>query len=110
MNNSGIIRNKLKIEAAITNAGAFIKVCEKFGSFDTYIWQFADGKPLNSKCDNHSNIPAKSPVSDKMSKDLIKLGFKFTGSTICYAYMQASGMVNDHLVSCFRYNELIQLK
>jgi DNA-3-methyladenine glycosylase I len=106
MNNSGIIRNKLKILATITNAKSFINVIEKYGSFDTFIWQFVEGKPIINHFASQIDIPAKTSVSDNMSKQLTKLGFKFVGSTICYSYMQAAGMVNDHLVSCFRYNEI----
>jgi DNA-3-methyladenine glycosylase I len=103
---SGIIRNKLKIRAAINNAEKFIEVQKEFGSFDKYIWSFTDGKTINNKITSLGEIPAKTDVSDRMSKDLKKRGFKFVGSTICYSYMQAAGIVNDHLCSCFRYNEV----
>ncbi len=106
MENSGIVRNKLKIEASISNARAFISVCEKYGSFDSYIWQFVEGKAIINHFKTIQEVPAKTNISDKMSKELSKLGFKFVGSTICYAYMQAAGMVNDHLVDCFRHNQL----
>ncbi|MCX7737041.1 MAG: DNA-3-methyladenine glycosylase I [Candidatus Kapabacteria bacterium] len=106
LTNSGIIRNKAKIQAAIKNAIAFQKVQEEFGSFDSYIWQFSDGKTIKNQWYSIKELPAKSEISDRMSKDLIKRGFKFVGSTICYAFMQAIGMVNDHLVTCYRYNEL----
>ena len=99
----GIIRNKLKIHATVTNARCFIEVQKEFGSFDAYIWQFTDHKTIRNKCKTLKDIPAKSKESDAMSKDLIKRGFKFVGSTICYAFMQAAGMVNDHMVTCFRY-------
>ena len=102
----GIIRNRLKVYATATNARAFKKVQEEFGSFDKYIWSFVDGKPIVNKWKKMSEIPATSKESDSLSKNLKKRGFKFVGSTICYAYMQAAGMVNDHLVACFRYNEL----
>ncbi|MCK9408541.1 MAG: DNA-3-methyladenine glycosylase I [Bacteriovoracaceae bacterium] len=101
--NAGIVRNKLKISSVMTNAEAFLRVQKEFGSFDTYIWQFAGGKPIINKRHSIKDIPATTPESDAMSKDLKKRGFKFVGSTICYAYMQACGMVNDHEVKCFRY-------
>ncbi len=104
--NAGIIRNKLKIHAAVSNARQFILVQEEFGSFDRYIWRFIDGKPKMNRLRSLKDIPATSKESDAMSKDLKARGFKFVGSTICYAHMQATGMVNDHLMSCFRYKEL----
>lgn len=107
LNNPGIIRNKLKVRSAVTNAQAFLKVQKEFGSFDKYIWQFVNGKPIINKWKSIKELPATSKESDAMSKDLKKRGFKFVGSTICYAYMQAAGMVNDHIVSCFRYKKLI---
>ena len=103
MQDAGIIRNQLKIRATITNAISFMEIQKEFGSFDKYIWQFTEGKTKQNKWKTMNEIPATSPESDAMSKDLKKRGFKFVGSTICYAYMQAAGMVNDHLVSCFRY-------
>jgi DNA-3-methyladenine glycosylase I len=106
MNNQGIIRNRLKIESAVTNAQAFIKICEQYNSFDSFIWSFVDGKPIVNHFEKLSEVPAKTPVSDKMSKTLQKNGFRFVGSTICYAYMQAAGLVNDHLISCFRFDQL----
>ncbi len=106
LQNPGIIRNKLKVNAAVTNAQAFLKVVEEFGSFDKYIWQFVDGKPIVNQFKTNAEIPATSPESDAMSKDLKKRGFKFVGSTICYAYMQATGMVNDHVVDCWRYKKV----
>jgi DNA-3-methyladenine glycosylase I len=106
LNDAGIIRNKLKINAAITNAKAFMQVQKEFGSFDKYIWSFTGGKTIINRWDEMSQVPATSNESDAMSKDLKRRGFKFVGSTICYANMQATGMVNDHLVSCFRYMEL----
>jgi DNA-3-methyladenine glycosylase I len=102
----GIIRNRLKIAATIGNAQALLKVREEFGSFDAYIWQFVDGKPKQNMWKTRKQLPASSATSDAMSKDLQKRGFRFVGSTICYAFMQATGMVNDHLVSCFRYAAL----
>ena len=102
----GIVRNRLKISATIGNAREFIKVQEEFGSFDAYIWQFVGGKPRLNKWTTHQKVPAKTPESDAMSKDLIKRGFRFVGSTICYAFMQATGMVNDHVTSCFRYKQV----
>ena len=106
LDNKGIVRNKLKIAATISNASAFIKVRDEFGSFDTYIWQFVGGKPVVNHHQNWRDVPAKSPLSDAMSKALLKRGFKFVGSTICYSYMQAAGMVNDHQTDCYRHSEL----
>ena len=106
LNNEGIIRNKIKIKSAVQNAKAFLKVRDEFGSFDKYIWQFTDGKTIQNSWDNIKKIPATSKISDLMSKDLKKRGFNFVGSTICYAFMQATGMVNDHTRDCFRYKEL----
>ncbi len=106
LKDNGIIRNRLKIESAVTNASALIRVRKEFGSFDKYIWQFVDGKPINNGWISLKQIPTKTDISDKMSKDLMKRGFKFVGSTICYSHMQATGMVNDHLTSCFRYNKV----
>lgn len=106
LKDKGIIRNRLKIESAVTNASALIRVRKEFGSFDKYIWQFVDGKPINNMWTSLKQIPTKTDISDKMSKDLMKRGFKFVGSTICYSHMQATGMVNDHLTSCFRYNKV----
>src|SRR5207247_10475549 len=102
----GIVRNRLKISATIDNARAFLKVQEEFGSFDAYIWQFVGGKPKRNKWATHRGVPSKTDESDVMSKDLRKRGFRFVGSTICYAFMQAVGMVNDHATTCFRYKEL----
>ncbi len=99
----GIIRNKLKIYSSIGNAKAFMKIQAEFGSFDHYIWQFVHHKTIVNHWETLSMIPAKTPESDAMSKDMMKRGFKFVGSTICYAFMQAAGLVNDHLVSCYRY-------
>ena len=104
--NSEIIRNKLKINATITNARAFLQVQEQFGSFDHYIWQFVHGRPIQNSWERMIDIPSSTPESEAMSKDLQKRGFKFVGATICYAFMQAVGMVNDHVVDCFRYEEL----
>ena len=102
----GIIRNRLKVAAAITNAQSFLDVQEEFGGFDKYIWPFVGGRPIKNKRMAIKQLPARTKESDKLSEDLKKRGFKFVGSTICYAHMQATGMVNDHLVHCFRYNEL----
>lgn len=107
--NPGIIRNKLKVRSAVTNAQLFMKIQEEFGSFDKYIWSFVDHKPLQNKVENYKNAPATTKISDKLSKDLKKRGFKFVGSTVVYAHMQATGMVNDHEVSCFRYEEVNNL-
>ena len=104
--NPEIIRNKLKINATITNARAFLQVQEEFGSFDRYIWQFVHGKSIQNSWKKMTDIPSSSSESEAMSKDLGKRGFKFVGATICYAFMQAVGMVNDHVVGCFRYKEL----
>jgi DNA-3-methyladenine glycosylase I len=106
LKDAGIIRNKLKIAATIGNAGALQKVREEFGTFDAYIWKFVNGKPKVNSWKTHKSVPAKTAESDAMSKDLAKRGFRFVGSTICYAFMQATGIVNDHLVGCFRYVEL----
>lgn len=103
----GIIRNKLKVYSAASNARAFLKVQEEFGSFDTYIWSFVDGKPIINKPKLMADIPATSKESDSLSKDLKKRGFKFVGSTIIYAHMQACGLVNDHTTDCFRYQEIL---
>ncbi len=104
--NEGIIRNRLKVASAVSNAKAFVAVQKEFGSFDTYIWGFVGGKPLVNKLKGHGDVPAKTDISDAISKDLKKRGFNFVGSTIMYAFMQATGMVNDHLVTCFRYSEV----
>jgi DNA-3-methyladenine glycosylase I len=106
LKDAGIIRNRLKIASTISNAQAFLKVQKEFGSFDKYLWQFVGGKPIRNAWKQHKQIPAKTKESDAMSKDLQKRGFRFVGSTICYAFLQATGMVNDHLVTCFRYREL----
>jgi DNA-3-methyladenine glycosylase I len=105
LNNPGIVRNRLKVESAVTNARAFLEIQKEFGSFDTYIWQFVNGTTIRNRCKKLEDIPATSPESDAMSKDLKKRGFKFVGSTICYAFMQSTGMVNDHLTRCFRYTQ-----
>lgn len=102
----GIVRNRLKISAAIRNARAFLEIKSENGSFDAYIWQFVGGKPKVNAWRNLTEIPASTPQSDAMSKDLARRGFKFVGSTICYAFMQAVGLVNDHTVDCYRYNEI----
>ena len=101
LNNEGIIRNRLKINSAVTNAVAFLEVQREFGSFDEYVWRFVNGKPLKRKPD--APLAARTEISDALSKDLLKRGFKFVGSTICYSFMQAVGMVNDHDAVCFRY-------
>jgi DNA-3-methyladenine glycosylase I len=102
----GIVRNRLKVRAAVQNARAFLKVQEEFGSFDAYIWRFVDGKPVVNRWRTRRQIPARTSVSDALSKDLKQRGFSFVGSTICYAHMQATGMVNDHLVDCMRRAKL----
>jgi len=106
--NAGIIRNKLKIRATISNAIAFINIQKEFGSFSKYIWQFVDGKPLINQWKSLEEIPATTELSDKLSKDLKKRGFKFVGSTVIYAHMQATGMVNDHVVGCFRHQSVYE--
>ena len=108
LQNEGIIRNRLKIVSAVSNAKAFLKVQDEFGSFDTYIWDFVGGAPIVNKTKSTADIVAKTEISDAISKDLRTRGFNFVGSTIMYAFMQATGMVNDHLVSCFRYKEVGQ--
>tara|TARA_R110002050_G_scaffold30963_4_gene79273 strand:+ start:1899 stop:2519 length:621 start_codon:yes stop_codon:yes gene_type:complete len=106
MQDAGIIRNKLKINATVTNAKMFMDIQKEFGSFSKYIWNFVDGKPLKNSLINYKEAPATTPLSDALSNDLKKRGFKFVGSTVMYAHMQATGMVNDHEVGCFRYNEV----
>jgi DNA-3-methyladenine glycosylase I len=106
LQNAGIVRNRLKVQSAVINAQKFLAVQDEFGSFDKFIWQFVNGKPQQNSRNNHAGIPASSPESDAMSLELKRRGFKFVGSTICYAYMQAVGMVNDHVVDCFRYKEV----
>jgi DNA-3-methyladenine glycosylase I len=101
--NPGIIRNRLKIESTVRNAKAFLAVQKEFGSFDAYVWRFVGGKPKVNGWQAHAQIPARTAESDDLSRDLLKRGFKFVGSTICYAFMQATGLVNDHTVNCFRY-------
>ena len=104
----GIVRNRLKVESAVANAKALLAVRGEFGSFDSYIWAFVDGRPICNRRRSLSEIPAVTPEAKRMSADLIKRGFRFVGPTICYAFMQAVGMVNDHLVDCFRYSEVSQ--
>jgi DNA-3-methyladenine glycosylase I len=106
LSNPGIIRNKLKVNAFITNARCYLKIKKEFGTFDNYIWQFVDHKPIINKYKSLKELPAFTEESAKMSKDLKKRGFKFVGSTICYAYMQACGMVNDHVTNCFMYSRV----
>ena len=106
LKNPGIIRNHLKIQAAIQNAQAFLEVQQEYESFDAYIWQFVKGKPIQNRWKTLKTIPCQTPESDAMSKDLKRRGFSFVGTTICYAFMQATGMVNDHLVTCFRYKQV----
>ncbi len=108
LQNSGIIRNRLKVQAAVTNARQFLAIQEEFGSFDKFIWQFVDGTPIQNEWSNINQIPASTLESDAMSKELKRRGFKFVGSTICYAHMQATGMVNDHTTDCYRHIELLR--
>ena len=109
MHNPGIVRNQLKIRSTVTNARSFIKVIDSYGSFDSYLWSFVDGKPVDNRFKSITEVPAKTPLSDRISKDLLKKGFKFVGSTIIYAYMQAVGLVNDHTIDCFRHSEISDL-
>jgi len=109
MQNAGIIRNQMKIRAAVTNAREFIKIQDEFGSFSKYIWQFVEGQPIQNEVEDYKMAPANTEISDKLSKDLKERGFKFVGSTVMYAHMQATGMVNDHQVDCFRYKEVKKL-
>lgn len=102
----GIVRNRLKVRSAVTNARAFLAVQKEFGSFDAYIWRFVGGEPLRNRRRSMKDVPASTPESDAMSRDLLQRGFKFVGSTICYAFMQAVGMVNDHQVDCFRHAQV----
>jgi DNA-3-methyladenine glycosylase I len=104
--NPGIVRNRRKVESAVSNARAFLEVQDEYGDFDSYIWSFVSGEPIRNRWKSLSQIPVTSPEAKKMSADLVKRGFKFVGPTICYSHMQAVGMVNDHLVECFRYSEL----
>jgi DNA-3-methyladenine glycosylase I len=106
LQDAGIIRNKSKIRATISNAQSFIKIQDEFGSFSNYIWSFIDGKPIKNRIKNYKEAPANTALSDAISKDLKKRGFKFVGTTVIYAHMQATGMVNDHEINCFRYNEV----
>ena len=110
LQNPGIIRNRLKVKATVSNAQAFIKIQEEFGSFSKYIWGFVNHKPVQNSVRNYKEAPATTAISDALSKDLKKRGFKFTGSTVVYAHMQATGMVNDHEVNCFRYAEVSKLQ
>lgn len=107
---AGIVRNRLKIEAAINNARRFLAVQEEFGSFDAYVWRFVDGRPIANRRKSLKQVPASTPESDALSRDLKARGFKFVGSTICYAHMQATGMVNDHLIDCFRHAEVGKIR
>ncbi len=106
LENPNIVRNKLKVNATVVNAKCVLEIQQEYGSFDAYIWSFVNGKPIQNQWQQLSDVPSKTDVSDKMSKSLKKKGFKFIGSTTCYAFMQAVGMVNDHVVSCFRYSEI----
>ena len=109
LNNPGIVRNRLKIEASITNAKAYLEIQDEYGSFNDFIWDYVDGEPIQNKYKTLKQLPATTSLSDKLSKDLKKRGFKFVGSTICYAFMQATGMVNDHVTECFRHKEVSKL-
>ena len=109
LNNPGIVRNKLKIESTVRNAKIYLDIQKEYGSFSQYLWSFVDGKPIVNSFNELKELPAKTELSDKMSKELKKRGFNFIGSTICYAFMQAVGMVNDHTVDCFRYKQICSL-
>jgi len=109
LQNPGIVRNRLKVKSAVQNAQAFLEIQNEYDSFDIYIWEFTDGKPIVNHWDSLSQVPAKTGISDRISKDLKKRGFNFVGSTIIYAYMQACGLVNDHTVDCFRHRELADM-
>jgi DNA-3-methyladenine glycosylase I len=106
LQDAGIVRNRLKVGATIDNARAYLETRKEFGTFDQYIWSFTGGRPLQNRWRSPDQVPARTPESDAMSKDLVRRGFRFVGSTICYAFMQATGMVNDHLTTCFRHKEL----
>ncbi|MBT3275577.1 MAG: DNA-3-methyladenine glycosylase I [Spirochaetales bacterium] len=106
LDNPGIVRNKLKVRSSVSNAKVFLELQKEFGSFDSYLWNWVDGQPVVGKWKSHSQIPATTPLSDALSKDLKKRGFSFIGSTIIYAYLQAVGVVNDHITGCFRYEEI----
>jgi DNA-3-methyladenine glycosylase I len=106
LKNEGIVRNRLKIESTVTNAKAFLDVRKEFGTFNRYVWDFVDGKPIQNRIKTLADLPASTPLSDKLSKDLKQRGFKFVGGTIAYAFMQAVGMVNDHTIDCYRFSEL----
>jgi DNA-3-methyladenine glycosylase I len=106
MQNAGIVRNRLKITSAVRNANGYLKIVGEFGSFDEYVWNFVDGNPVKNAWENIGQVPAKTAESDRLSRDLKRRGFNFVGSTICYAFMQACGLVNDHLITCFRYKEI----
>jgi DNA-3-methyladenine glycosylase I len=106
LSDPGIVRNRLKIKATVANARAFLQLQEQFGSFDSYIWKFVGGSPIRNRWKTHKSVPSQTPLSEALSKDLLRRGFRFVGPTICYAFMQATGLVNDHLVFCFRYDEL----
>ena len=108
MKNEGLVRNRLKLESTVRNARAFLELQARHGSFDTFLWGYVDGRPIQNRWKSMAEVPASTPLSDRLSKDLKKLGFNFVGSTICYAFMQAVGMVNDHTTDCFRHRELRQ--
>ena len=110
MKNAGIVRNRLKVRSAVINARAFLKVQEEFGSFGKYLWSFVDGKPIVNRIRTLKEMPARTPLSDRVSKDLQQRGFKFVGSTIVYSHMQATGLVNDHEVGCFRYRPCARMR
>jgi DNA-3-methyladenine glycosylase I len=110
LDDPGIVRNRLKVNSTVSNARAFLAVQDEFGSFDSYVWRFVDGRPRNNEWRSLSQIAPRTAQSDALSKDLLKRDFRFVGSTICYAFMQAVGMVNDHVTSCFRYKELLETR
>jgi len=110
LRDSGIVRNRLKIQATVTNAKGFLLLQKEFGSFDAFIWNFIGGSPIQNRWSSHQRVPAKSDLSIKLSRELLKRGFRFVGPTICYAFMQATGLVNDHLTTCFRYQQISSLR
>jgi DNA-3-methyladenine glycosylase I len=108
MRDPGIVRNRLKVDSAVTNAAAFLRVQRESGSFDRFLWDFVGGQPIVNRVDAHDRLPASTTLSDRLSKELKRRGFRFVGTTICYAFMQAVGVVNDHVTGCFRYREILQ--
>jgi DNA-3-methyladenine glycosylase I len=110
LSDPGIVRNRLKVDSTVSNARCFLETAGEFGSFDRYLWRFVEGRPIRNRWRSGTEVPARSEQSDALSRDLKKRGFRFVGSTICYAFMQATGMVNDHVVQCFRHREVARLR